>query len=474
MRAANFFYQNYSIVFEKSKKGLAMETQNADTIRNVVRKRYGEIAGGQPPGQSPCRCGNRCGPLPPVVEAPSDAFNYSSEETGTVPDGINMGLGCGNPNALASLKPGETVLDLGCGSGFDCFLAAQKVTETGLVIGVDMTPEMLNKATENAGVVGAPNVQFRLGQIEDLPVENGSIDVIISNCVINLSPEKRKVFREAFRVLKPGGRLAVTDVVATAPLPEQVKCDLSLVAACIGGAESVGELRRIMEETGFEAVRITPVESSRPFIREWLPGRRIEDYVASATIEAVKPLGMVSGDRDPDSRRKSPQTSEIGKKAVELFKSGLLCAEVIAETVLDGYGLNPPAALARCASGFCGGMGGTSKELCGAFTGGVLALGCLLGRERPAESMKECGDLIKRFRELFLAEFGSLNCGALLEGFAKEGDPRMACVQLTVLSTQALLDLLGEFEKETGIDIRTFQSLPRKKTAVGLCPFSQG
>ena len=197
-----------------------------------------------------------------------------------------MGLGCGNPTAMASLKPGETVLDLGSGGGIDCFLAASAVGETGKVIGVDMTPEMVSRARENAEKAGLKNVEFRLGEIEHLPAEDKSVDAIISNCVINLSPEKDKVFREAYRVLKPGGRLAVSDMVATAPLPEEVRKDLSLISACVGGAERVESIKRMLEETGFEEVKVTPLEASRDFIREWLPGKGLENALASARIEA--------------------------------------------------------------------------------------------------------------------------------------------------------------------------------------------
>jgi len=200
-----------------------------------------------------------------------------------------MGLGCGNPQAIASLKAGETVLDLGSGGGFDCFLAAKSVGETGRVIGVDMTADMVGKARQNAAKMGAKNVEFRLGEIEHLPAADASVDVIISNCVINLSPEKKNVFREAARVLKPGGRLAVLDVVAIEILPERVKKDLSLISGCIGGAEKIEDIEKMLQEAGFEDINIQPKKESRESIREWVPGYNLEDYVASATIEAKKP-----------------------------------------------------------------------------------------------------------------------------------------------------------------------------------------
>ena len=224
-----------------------------------------------------------------AAESLSKAIGYSEQELRSVPEGADLGLGCGNPQAIAALRPGETVLDLGSGAGFDSFLAARQVGETGRVIGVDMTPEMVRKARANSQKGGFPNVEFRLGEIEHLPVADESVEVILSNCVINLSPDKPGVFREAFRVLKPGGRLAVADIVATASLPEEMRNDLALHAGCVGGAATIGELEEMLQTAGFQQIRIQAKDQSREFIREWAPGRRVEDYVVSATIEAVKP-----------------------------------------------------------------------------------------------------------------------------------------------------------------------------------------
>ena len=266
-----------------------MEKLKDDEIRQAVRRSYGKIARA---GASGCGCASSscCGSgNNPAPEDISLGLGYSREDVSTVPQGANMGLGCGNPQAIASLQPGKTVLDLGSGGGFDCFIAARAVGENGYVIGVDMTPEMINKARENAVKAGLGNVEFRLGEIESLPVANNTVDIIISNCVINLSPEKVKVFKEAFRVLKRGGRLAISDIVATAQLPEEVKNDLALYSGCVAGAAQIDELKSLLEEVGFTNIRIKPMDKSKELIRELAPGRDIADFIASANIEAVKP-----------------------------------------------------------------------------------------------------------------------------------------------------------------------------------------
>lgn len=260
-----------------------METKlveaSSETVREEVRRRYGATARGEPSS-----CTNEC-----CSSTDADALGYSAEEAACATEGSNLGLGCGNPLAIASLREGQVVLDLGSGAGFDCFLAARAVGPSGKVIGVDMTHDMLGKARENAKKNGFTSVEFRLGEIEALPVADNSIDVIISNCVINLSPEKQRVFNEAFRVLKPGGRLAVADMVATAPLPAEIKTDWAAYTGCIAGASEITDLQGMLQASGFEEIKIAPKDSSRSFIREWLPGKRIEDYLVSATIEAVKP-----------------------------------------------------------------------------------------------------------------------------------------------------------------------------------------
>jgi len=266
-----------------------MDQADHDEIRGAVRKNYGKIAAATATG---CGCSSATCCAAPAGASAGDIslqLGYSSDELSGVPEGANMGLGCGNPQAIAALAPGETVLDLGSGGGFDCFLAARAVGDTGQVIGVDMTPEMISKSRQNAGKAGFANVDFRLGELENLPVADGIVDVIISNCVINLSPEKQRVFREAFRVLKPGGRLAVSDVVRTAEMPDSVKKDLALYTGCIAGASSLPELEAMLRSAGFADIRIKPKNESRTFIRDWAPGTDIENYIVSAVIEAIKP-----------------------------------------------------------------------------------------------------------------------------------------------------------------------------------------
>ena len=267
-----------------------METKNSNEIRQAVRSRYGEIAR-QKTSDGCCNTlSSCCGSKPVSIKKMSQAFGYTEEQLDSAPQGANMGLGCGNPQAIASLKEGETVLDLGSGGGFDCFLAAKSVGESGRIIGIDMTADMVSKARRNAAKLGAKNVEFRLGEIEHLPVADASVDVIISNCVINLSPEKINVFREAMRVLKPGGRLAILDVVALQPLPAEIKNDISLISGCVGGTEEIEVIEAMLAKAGFEEIKIQPKDESRESIREWFPGRKLEDFVTSATIEAKKPI----------------------------------------------------------------------------------------------------------------------------------------------------------------------------------------
>ena len=285
-----------------------MKTQEKAEIRDAVRQRYGQIAKNETAKSEKSQAASCCSPSNAIADAMpaasccggpevtaeqiSTVMGYSKEDIASVIEGANLGLGCGNPVALASLKPGETVVDLGSGGGFDCFLAAKQVAETGKVIGVDMTPEMITKARKNAEKMGTKNIEFRLGEIEHLPVADDSADLIMSNCVINLSPDKLQVYREAYRILKPGGRLSISDVLATTALPANVRNNLELVAACIGGAVTFDDTKKMLKEVGFQNIKITAHDKSRDLTRAWDPEKSDNalDYVVSAYIEAVKPV----------------------------------------------------------------------------------------------------------------------------------------------------------------------------------------
>jgi len=274
-----------------------------EKIKKVIREGYGRIAKGKStccgPKKSCCEGGS-------IAESVSKNIGYTDEELGSVPEGANLGLGCGNPTALASLKEGETVVDLGSGAGLDCFLAADKVGAKDRVIGIDMTPEMVKKARENAGKGRYANVEFRLGEIEKLPVDSNSVDVIISNCVINLSPDKLKVFAEAFRVLKPGGRLMVSDIVLLKELPDLIKKSVAAYVGCPAGAMMKEDYIEAVRGAGFKEVKISgeaafPVEDiiSDPVAQAIIktirmPEEKIKEFassVVSIKISAIKGTG---------------------------------------------------------------------------------------------------------------------------------------------------------------------------------------
>lgn len=227
--------------------------KNSKILRDAVKQAYGNVAKQGRAGSGGC-CGSSSGC---DADAISGLIGYSDSELAAVPSESNLGLGCGNPTAIAALSPGETVLDLGSGAGFDCFLAAARVGADGAVIGVDMTPEMVEKARANAAEGGIANVDFRLGEIERLPVDDGSVDVVISNCVINLSPDKEAVFREIARVLKPGGRVAVSDLVLVRELPAGVRENMAAYTGCIGGAVLIDEYQASMEAAGLKDIKVT-------------------------------------------------------------------------------------------------------------------------------------------------------------------------------------------------------------------------
>lgn len=259
-----------------------MKKDNKD-IKNIVKEGYAKIA---KQGISCCSSSSCCGSTNSAQDI-SKGIGYSDEEMSSVPEGANLGLGCGNPIALASLKGGEIVLDLGAGAGFDVFLAAQRVGKSGRVIGVDMTEEMLERARANAKKGNYRNVEFRLGEIEKLPVDDNSIDVIISNCVINLSPDKKEVFKEAYRVLKPGGRLMVSDLVLTKDLPENIKNSIEAYVGCLSGAAMKDDYLGCIEKAGFKDVRVVS-QSNYPVDAMFKDLKNAEDAIASIKVSAFK------------------------------------------------------------------------------------------------------------------------------------------------------------------------------------------
>lgn len=263
--------------------------KSQEDIKKEVRDAYGRVVESSNQNKS---CGNSrscCGVSAKPDSGYSQELGYTKEELDSVPVGANMGLGCGNPQAIAGLKEGEVVLDLGAGGGFDVFLAARRVGPNGKAYGVDMTPDMLRTARANAVKGGYRNVEFLLGEIEHLPLPNNTVDVIISNCVINLSTDKAQVFNESFRVLKDGGRLAISDMVAYKPLPSEMVNNKELYCNCISGAMPINELKDVLSKAGFIDIVIETQENSRMFIKDWVPGSDAENYVISAKIKAVKP-----------------------------------------------------------------------------------------------------------------------------------------------------------------------------------------
>jgi len=255
-------------------------------VKKTVRERYGKVAR----QEQSCCCSNKGGS--PCCDGTQNArevsrdIGYSEADIDNVPEGANLGLGCGNPIALASLKAGETVMDLGSGAGFDCFLAANKVGETGRVIGVDMTPDMIDKARGNACEGGYSNVEFRLGEIENLPVADGTADVIISNCVINLAPYKKRVFREAYRALKPGGRVMVSDIVLSKELPEDIKNSIEAYVGCVAGASLENDYLEAIKSAGFSDVRV--VGEAVFDLKDIISGPEAQDIAEGLEISTEK------------------------------------------------------------------------------------------------------------------------------------------------------------------------------------------
>ncbi len=268
-----------------------------ENVKKIVRKRYAKAAAIKGSG---CGCAPSASCCPtPNDEQVSRMIGYSEAEMNAVPEGANLGLGCGNPTALASLKEGERVLDLGSGGGFDCFLAAKKVGKTGKVIGVDMTPEMLDKARANAKKGKYENVEFRLGEIENLPVADSSVDVIISNCVINLAPNKKRVFEEAFRVLAPNGRLMVSDIVLLKPLPEEIQKSAEAYTSCVAGAEIKDRYLRLMHDAGFNDLQVLSEKTypldfilSEPEVKEAVSNLKLTKKEVDETANSIVSISV--------------------------------------------------------------------------------------------------------------------------------------------------------------------------------------
>ena len=385
--------------------GMAMKNENTDEIRQKVREHYGKVAAdGGGCGCVPQAGGGCCSPDQAMDKKGSTLMGYTSNDLTGVVAGANLNLGCGNPVALAHLSPGETVLDLGSGGGFDSFLAARAVGPEGRVIGVDMTAEMVAKARTNSESMQAENVSFRLGEIEHLPVSDSSVDVILSNCVINLSPDKKQVWREAFRVLKPGGRLSISDIVAIKPLPADLRERFAFYTGCVAGAAEVAAIEADLSASGFAEIAVRLKPESRTMISQWFPDSGAEEYVASAEIEAVKPQNHV---RLPEG---TAWITEVSAKAENYMKAYGNCSQSIVAAFSEVIGLDNTYVL-KASSGFLGGM--MHSLTCGVQTGGVMVMGLLMGRERLEDGQDglykivfSTQELIKRLND----RLGSHSC----------------------------------------------------------------
>jgi C_GCAxxG_C_C family probable redox protein len=384
-----------------------MKGEKKEEIRNKVREHYTKVA----VGGAGCGCGDQSST---TCCAPGQAeggigtlMGYASSDLESVVEGANMNLGCGNPVAVASLQPGETVLDLGCGGGFDSFLAARAVGTEGSVIGVDMTAEMVAKARANAESMGAENVSFRLGEIEHLPVSDASVDVILSNCVINLSPDKKQVWREAYRVLRPGGRLSISDIVALKPLPADLQERVAFYTGCVAGAAEVATIEGDLAAGGFREVALRLHPESRQMIGQWFPGSGVEEYVASAAIEAVKPHASF---QIPEG---TEWIGEVRTKAENYMENYGNCAQSIVAAFSEVLGIDAPLVI-KASSGFLGGM--MHSLTCGVQTGGVMVMGLVLGRDRLEDGTDGLRQIVISTQELITRlnhRLGSHSCREL-------------------------------------------------------------
>ena len=274
----------------KNNQSCSKSGEETANFKEAVKEHYGKLASETSESRDFGVASSCCGAACKSMKAYTHQLGYSNEEIDAIPDEVNLGLGCGNPVSAANIAKDEVVLDLGSGPGFDCFIAAKKVGPSGRVIGVDMTQTMIDKARKTAEKHNITNVEFRLGEIESLPVDSDSVDVIISNCVVNLSTKKQNVYQESFRVLKPGGRFVISDIVATTELPEKIKKDVELYNGCMAGASTIAELEGFLKQAGFEDIELKVNEESRQFIAGWEPTGTVKNFVASALIQAKKPI----------------------------------------------------------------------------------------------------------------------------------------------------------------------------------------
>lgn len=382
-----------------------------DDRREAVKQKYGDLALRVGRGDAGHCCAG--GPDDPVT-----ANLYDAAQTGEVPEAaLAASLGCGNPTALAELRPGDTVLDLGSGGGLDVLLSARRVGPAGRVFGLDMTDEMLALANANKQASGLTNVYFLKGEIEDIPLPDDSIDVILSNCVINLSGDKDRVLREAYRVLAPGGRLAVSDIVVRGEVPAAIRRSVELWIGCIAGAladtDYLGKLAAAgFEQTSIEVTRVYHAEDAREFLTsqaaDWAQlADEVEGKFVSAFIRAIKPKAVGVSPRPL-------QPAEVRRSAEAAFDAGLYCAESVALALLQAQGLDSDL-LPKIATGFCSGMARTGG-LCGAVSGAIMGIGLARGRSDPALPVQPAYDATRQLLHEFAAAFGSCDCGALLDG----------------------------------------------------------
>jgi arsenite methyltransferase len=386
-----------------------------DDLRATVKQRYGALATSVTRGATGQCCGgaSACGSgVDPIT-----ADLYDTTQTGDVPaQALSASLGCGNPTALAELRPGETVLDLGAGGGIDVLLSARRVGPTGRVFGLDMTDEMLALANANKQASGLTNVHFLKGEIEDIPLPDESIDVIISNCVVNLSGDKDRVFKEAYRVLKPGGRLAISDVVVRGDVPEAIRRSVELWIGCIAGALSDGDYLSKLAAAGFDqaSIEVTRVYRAED-AREFLAGQAEDWGQLAEAVDGKFVSGFVRAIKPSNDRKERPiEPADVRRVAEASFDAGLYCAESVLLGLAQTQGIASDL-IPKIATGFCSGMARTGGP-CGALSGAIMGISLAFGRSDASTTVQPTYDATQQlFREFELA-FGSCGCSDLLDG----------------------------------------------------------